>query len=169
MSSAGQDEMHEYALQALDRIAKPITGKSLLPVLWPIIETWAKSGEWERRHAALLTIAQVAEGCVKMLMQDNALQALVSICCAAAEDSHPIVKWCSCQAIGQVCTGACTAGRALVAPFIDISDDSSACFAGRRFPHACSFAVAAVANVCIQFRIHGSKHRQRRVRSSMMT
>ena len=103
---AGQDEIHEYALQGLDRIAKPIGGKVLLGVLWPLIESWAKAPEWQKRHAALMCIAQIAEGCAKMLMQDAALKSLVAICCTAAVDSHAIVKWCACQAIGQVCTGA---------------------------------------------------------------
>ena len=60
-----RDELHEYSLQGLDRIAQPITGQHLLGTLWPLIEEWSKSGEWQRRHAALLTIAQVAEGCCK--------------------------------------------------------------------------------------------------------
>ena len=106
LRGAGQDELHEYSLQALDRIARPIGGKFLLSTLWPLIDAWSKSPEWERRHAALLSIAQIAEGCAKVLTQDNALKALVGICCTAANDAHPIVKWCACQAIGQVCTGA---------------------------------------------------------------
>jgi hypothetical protein len=103
---AGQDELHEYSLQALDRIARPVGGKALLAVLWPLIDAWSKGGEWQRRHAALMTIAQIAEGCYKVLLQDAALAALVAICCGAAGDAHAVVKWCACQAIGQVCTGA---------------------------------------------------------------
>ena len=93
-------------MQGLDRIAAPIGGKHLLSVLWPLIDEWSKSGEWQRRHAALLSIAQVAEGCCNVLLQEQALKALVTTCCNAANDPHAVVKWCACQAIGQVCTGA---------------------------------------------------------------
>jgi importin-5 len=103
---AGQSDLYECALQGLDRIAKPIGGKFLLANLWPFIEQWAKDGDWRRRAGALCAIAQVAEGCRKALLPQAPLQALMKICCDAVMDSHPIVKWAACQAIGQICTGA---------------------------------------------------------------
>jgi hypothetical protein len=54
-----------------------------------------------------MSIAQIAEGCRKVLLDDTALASLVAVTSRAAHDAHPIVKWSACQAIGQVCTGAC--------------------------------------------------------------
>lgn len=103
--AAGQSELYESALQGLDRIAKPIGGKFLLGNLWPLIDQWMKDGDWRKRAGSLCAIAQVAEGCRKALLPQAPLQALVKICCDAVMDTHPIVKWAACQAIGQICTG----------------------------------------------------------------
>jgi importin-5 len=52
-----------------------------------------------------MSIAQIAEGCRKVLLDDKALASLVAVSTRAAHDAHAIVKWSACQAIGQVCTG----------------------------------------------------------------
>lgn len=103
---AGQDELHDCGLQGLDRIARPIGGKVLLSHLWPLVDAWSKDGDWRKRYAALMCIAQIAEGSRKVLLADAALASLVGVLTAHSGDSHAIVKWSVCQAIGQVCTGA---------------------------------------------------------------
>lgn len=77
-----------------------------MPVLSPLIQAWVQARDWKMRQASLMVIAQVAEGCRKVMLEDSALSSLMALCCNAATDSHSHVKWACCQAIGQICTGA---------------------------------------------------------------
>ena len=55
-----------------------------------------------RRHAGLMALAQIAEGCQKVMTAQ--VSQLVSLIVNAARDPHPRVRWAFCQTIGQLCT-----------------------------------------------------------------
>lgn len=101
---AGETELFEFGQECLDRIAISIGGKSMLPVAGMAFSTLMASEEWQKRHAALVGLAQIAEGCEKVMKQQPVLTELVSMCIKGTSDPHAKVRWAACQAIGQLCT-----------------------------------------------------------------
>jgi hypothetical protein len=101
---AGETELFEFGQECLDRIAISIGGKSMLPVAGQAFSTLMSSGEWQKRHAALIGLAQIAEGCEKVMKQEPVLTELVTMCMKGITDPHAKVRWGGCQAIGQLCT-----------------------------------------------------------------
>ena len=101
---AGETELFEFGQECLDRIAISIGGKSMLPVAGQAFSTLMSSDEWHKRHAALVGLAQIAEGCEKVMKQEPVLTELVSMCMKGTSDPHAKVRWAACQAIGQLCT-----------------------------------------------------------------
>jgi hypothetical protein len=63
------DDNENYAIaeQALDRISCSLEGKSLLNTFMTIIPSLLAQAEWKRRHAGLMAIACIAEGCKELL------------------------------------------------------------------------------------------------------
>jgi hypothetical protein len=55
-----------------------------------------------KRHAVLICLAQIAEGCVKQMRKHT--KTLVDMCMAGVQDPHGKVRWAACQALGQLCT-----------------------------------------------------------------
>jgi hypothetical protein len=55
------------ALQAcLDRVALSLGGNAMAASLGPVLTAWARDGDWKKRAAVLISLAQVAEGCQKV-------------------------------------------------------------------------------------------------------
>ena len=48
-----------------------------MPIATALLPQWAVDPDWKKRHAALICLAQIAEGCVKVMMQH--LDSLVSM------------------------------------------------------------------------------------------
>lgn len=90
------------AEQGLDRIARYIGGKSVLPMAFQLIPTFLGSPEWQKRHAALMTISAIGEGCHKIMQAelDNILKLVVQF----VRDPHPRVRYAACHAMGQMST-----------------------------------------------------------------
>ena len=61
---------------------------SLLPVLMA-------DSEWEKRHAALITIAQIAEGCAKVFVTQT--EALTALCLQVRRRRHCRRHCCHCH------------------------------------------------------------------------
>jgi hypothetical protein len=101
---SGLGERYEVGQECLDRIAIALGANSVLPCAAQLIpQLLADQSDWRKRHAGLVALAQIAEGCSKGMLKDVAgavgpcLQACVS-------DPHPRVRWAAVNAIGQLCT-----------------------------------------------------------------
>jgi hypothetical protein len=101
----GEGELYDFGQQCLDRLALALGGKTLVPVAGAALPAlMADAGDWRRRHAALICLAQVAEGCAKVMGEEEVSGQLVGLCLAGAADPHARVRWAACQALGQLCT-----------------------------------------------------------------
>lgn len=99
---AGEGELYQFGQECLDRIALALGGKTLVPLAGAALPPLLEQSDWRQRHAALICLSQIAEGCVKVMATQTA--ALVQLCVKGATDKHPRVRWAACQALGQMCT-----------------------------------------------------------------
>lgn len=63
---AGTGELCEFGQECLDRIAISLGGASIVPTAAAMMPTWLADGDWRKRHAVLICLAQIAEGCSKV-------------------------------------------------------------------------------------------------------
>lgn len=147
----GDDEDNsEYTLfdcgqESLDRIAIALGGKAVLPVAEAIIPSFlANEGSWVHRHAALLALSQIGEGCQKQI--EVKLGQVINLALARFRDPHPRVRWAAINCIGQMCTdfgpGIQMDYHAQIVPHLILVMDDSA------NPRVQSHAAAAVINFC---------------------
>lgn len=90
------------AESALDRLACGLGGKMVLPHIINNIPHMLEHPDWKQRHAALMTISAVGEGCHKQMeaMLENIMAAVINY----LRDPHPRVRYAACNAIGQMST-----------------------------------------------------------------
>lgn len=98
----GEGELYEFGQECLDRLALSLGGKTLMPLAISCLPPMLASKDWKQRHAALIALAQIAEGCIKTMLQH--LESLVAMCLQGLQDPQPHVRWAACQALGQMCT-----------------------------------------------------------------
>ncbi|KAL4452685.1 hypothetical protein ABPG75_008347 [Micractinium tetrahymenae] len=98
----GERELFDFGQECLDRIALSLGANTVAAAAGALLPVLMADADWKKRHAALITIAQIAEGCVKVFVKQT--DALTALCLQGAADSHPKVRWASCQALGQLCT-----------------------------------------------------------------
>nr|AAX95644.1 HEAT repeat, putative [Oryza sativa Japonica Group] len=67
---AGETGSYVFAQECLDRLAIAVGGNTILPVAAELLPSFFASEEWKRRHAALVTIAQIAEGCARVMIKN---------------------------------------------------------------------------------------------------
>ena len=91
--------------ECLDRVAIALGANTVLPCAAATIPalTGQDASDWRKRHAALVAMAQIAEGCVKGMKKDVA-GAVAPCLGAATSDPHPRVRWAAVNGIGQLCT-----------------------------------------------------------------
>ncbi|KAF8055485.1 IPO5 [Scenedesmus sp. PABB004] len=107
-----------------------------------LLPVWLGDADWRKRHAALICLAQIAEGCQKLM--EEQVEALVAMCLTGLRDSHAKVRWAACQALGQMCTDLgpelqTRCGAAVLPALLAAMDD----FAN---PRVQAHAAAAVVN-----------------------
>ena len=99
----GEGELFEFGQEGLDRLALALGGGTVTPLASEALPALMADGaDWTKRHAALVCLAQVAEGCAKAMATQTG--PLVDFCIAGLADPHPRVRWAACQALGQMCT-----------------------------------------------------------------
>ncbi|PSC74524.1 ARM repeat-containing [Micractinium conductrix] len=98
----GEGELFDFGQECLDRIALSLGANTVAAAAGTLLPVLMADGDWKKRHAALITIAQIAEGCVKVFVKQT--DALTALCLQGTTDPHPKVRWASCQALGQLCT-----------------------------------------------------------------
>ncbi|KAF0913161.1 hypothetical protein E2562_020287 [Oryza meyeriana var. granulata] len=67
---AGETGSYVFAMECLDRLAIAVGGNTILPVAAELLPSFFAAEEWKRRHAALVTIAQIAEGCARVMIKN---------------------------------------------------------------------------------------------------
>lgn len=145
-----EEDTSEYTLfdcgqESLDRIAIALGGKAVLPVAEAIIPSFlGNENSWVHRHAALLAISQIGEGCQKQI--EAKLGDVIELALNRFGDPHPRVRWAAINCIGQMCTDfgpriQTEFHTRIVSHLIAVMDD-----AGN--PRVQSHAAAAVINFC---------------------
>ena len=98
----GNGELFDVGLEGLDRLAIALGGNAIMPIVNQILPAFLQDGDWKKRHSSLMTLAQIAEGCVKVM--SKAINWTVDICIAGLRDPHAKVRWAACQTVGQLST-----------------------------------------------------------------
>ncbi|PKC17490.1 ARM repeat-containing protein [Rhizophagus irregularis] len=96
------DENYVIGEHAMDRLARNLGGKAILPITFNYIPSMLGSERWEQRHAALMAISAIGEGCVKIMEAE--LGKILELILPYLRDPHPRVRYAACNAIGQMST-----------------------------------------------------------------
>lgn len=146
LSSEDSDEVYTAAKQSLDRLALKLGGKVLLPPLFQWLPQMIDAADWRARHAALMALSNVAEGCRDEMISE--LDKVLDFVLPKLQDPHPRVQWATCNALGQMSTDFADfiqnnfASR-IVPPLISKMDNNSTF-------RVQAHAAAAMVNFCEQ-------------------
>ncbi|CAG8467268.1 7180_t:CDS:10 [Paraglomus occultum] len=100
-----EDESDENCVigeHAMDRLARNLGGKAVLPIAFQYIPNMLGSEKWEQRHAGLMAISAIGEGCVKIMEAE--LGKIIDLVLPYLRDPHPRVRYAACNAVGQMST-----------------------------------------------------------------
>lgn len=96
------DANHLAGEQCLDRLATKLGGQALLPPIFNWLPRMMTSSAWRDRHAALMAISAISEGCRDLMVGE--LDKVLDLVLPALRDPHPRVRWAGCNALGQMST-----------------------------------------------------------------
>lgn len=96
--AAGGGELYEFGQECLDRLALSLGGNTVAPMASGMLGQLMSSPEWKQRHAALIALAQIAEGCAKV-MQKN-MTGLVDICLRVSTPTLILTRSSSIRFLG---------------------------------------------------------------------
>ncbi|KAJ6261803.1 Importin-5 [Drechslerella dactyloides] len=96
------DMNHVVGEQCMDRLANKLGGKTVLPPTFNWLPRMMNSASWRDRHAALMAISAISEGCRDLMLSE--LDKVLELVVPSLKDEHPRVKWAGCNAIGQMST-----------------------------------------------------------------
>lgn len=99
---AGETGNYSVGQECLDRLAIALGGNTIVPVASEQLPAYLAAPEWQKHHAALIALAQIAEGCSKVMIKN--LEQVVNMVLNSFQDSHPRVRWAAINAIGQLST-----------------------------------------------------------------
>ncbi|KAK1281696.1 hypothetical protein QJS10_CPB22g01251 [Acorus calamus] len=99
---AGEGESYGVGQECLDRLSIALGGNTIVPVASELLPSYLAAPEWQKRHATLITLAQIAEGCSKVMVKN--LEQVVNMVLNAFQDPHARVRWAAINAIGQLST-----------------------------------------------------------------
>ena len=63
---AGETSNYGVGHECLDRLSISLGGNTIVPVASELFPVFLAAEEWQKRHAALIALAQIAEGCSKV-------------------------------------------------------------------------------------------------------
>ncbi|XP_054709669.1 importin-5-like [Uloborus diversus] len=87
---------------ALDRLSCALSGKTVLPIVLNVLHGMLSSPDWKQRHAALMAISAVGEGCHKQM--SALLPQIVEVIYPFMDEPHSRVRYAACNALGQMST-----------------------------------------------------------------
>ncbi|KAJ3022606.1 UNVERIFIED_CONTAM: hypothetical protein HDU68_009027, partial [Siphonaria sp. JEL0065] len=96
------DEDYVFAEQAIDRLSIALGGKTMLSIAFNLIPKLLGSTEWQSRHAGLLAVSVMGEGCRDIMI--DSLKDVVDLVVPYLRDPHPRVRFAACNCVGQMCT-----------------------------------------------------------------
>ncbi|GAB4835111.1 hypothetical protein Ancab_000019 [Ancistrocladus abbreviatus] len=99
---AGETSNYSFGQECLDRLSISLGGNAVVPVASELLPAYLAAPEWQKRHAALIALAQIAEGCSKVMTKN--LEQVVNMILNSFNDPHPRVRWAAINAIGQLST-----------------------------------------------------------------
>ncbi|KAG2675224.1 hypothetical protein I3760_13G174400 [Carya illinoinensis] len=99
---AGETSNYSVAQECLDRLSISLGGNTIVPVASEQLPGYLAAPEWQKHHAALIALAQIAEGCAKVMIKN--LDHVVAMVLNSFQDPHPRVRWAAINAIGQLST-----------------------------------------------------------------
>ncbi|XP_065645184.1 importin-5 isoform X3 [Hydra vulgaris] len=87
---------------SLDRFTCGVGGKAVLPHIISTLPPMLQHTDWRYRHAALMAISAIAEGCIKQMepLLGNVVDSVIPF----LQDPHPRVRHAACNALGQLAT-----------------------------------------------------------------
>lgn len=86
----------------MDRLANKLGGQVILPATFAWIPRMMSSTAWRDRHAALMAISAISEGCRDLMVGE--LDQVLTLVVPALQDPHPRVRYAGCNALGQMST-----------------------------------------------------------------
>jgi hypothetical protein len=96
------DSNHVAGEQCMDRLANRLGGQIVLPPTFTWLPRMITSTNWRDRHAALMAISAISEGCHELM--EGELDRVLELVVPALSDPHPRVRWAGCNALGQMST-----------------------------------------------------------------
>lgn len=96
------DLNHVAGEQCMDRLANKLGGQAVLPPTFEWLPQMMRSSVWRDRHAALMAISAISEGCRDLMIGE--LDKVLDLVVPALRDPHPRVRWAGCNALGQMST-----------------------------------------------------------------
>ncbi|KAI9829591.1 MAG: hypothetical protein M1819_006096 [Sarea resinae] len=96
------DLNHVAGEQCMDRLANKLGGQTILPPTFNWLPRMMTSSAWRDRHAALMAISAISEGCQELMVGE--LDKVLDLVVPALRDPHPRVRWAGCNALGQMST-----------------------------------------------------------------
>jgi HEAT repeat protein len=137
------EENYVVGEHAMDRLARYLGGKAVLPVSFQFIPQMLASEQWQQRHAALMAISAIGEGCVKIMEPElgNIIQMIVPY----FNNPSARVRYATCNAIGQMSTDFAPAlqknfHEIVLSSLIPVMEDPE--------PRVQAHAAAALVNFC---------------------
>ena len=64
---AGEPSNYSVGQECLDRLAISLGGNDIIPIAWELLPEYLVAPEWQKHHAALIVVNQIAEGCSRVL------------------------------------------------------------------------------------------------------
>lgn len=86
----------------MDRLANKLGGQAVLPPTFNWLPRMMTSAAWRDRHAALMAISAISEGCRDLM--EGELDKVLDLVVPALRDPHSRVRWAGCNALGQMST-----------------------------------------------------------------
>ena len=65
---AGETSNYSMGQECLDRLSIALGGNTIVPVASEVLPAFLSAPEWQKHHAALIALAQIAEGCSKVMI-----------------------------------------------------------------------------------------------------
>ncbi|GAB0131840.1 hypothetical protein EsDP_00000297 [Epichloe bromicola] len=96
------DQNHVAGEQTMDRLANKLGGQTILAPTFNWLPRMMNSMAWRDRHAALMAISAISEGCRDLMIGE--LSQVLDLVIPALQDTHPRVRWAGCNALGQMST-----------------------------------------------------------------
>ncbi|KAI9823298.1 MAG: hypothetical protein M1832_002522 [Thelocarpon impressellum] len=96
------DLNHVAGEQCMDRLANKLGGQTILAPTFNWLPRMVTSSAWRDRHAALMAISAISEGCRELMVGE--LDKVLELVVPSLKDPHPRVRWAGCNALGQMST-----------------------------------------------------------------